>query len=70
MRNSAGELYGAERVQAAVAAGPADVEGLAEALLADVRHFAGGRPQGDDLTLVCFGAMASAAPPQKVEERK
>ncbi|HVW02980.1 MAG TPA: SpoIIE family protein phosphatase [Planctomycetaceae bacterium] len=56
MRNPAGELYGAERVRAAIQAGPGDVKGAAESLLADVRQFAAGRLQGDDLTLVCFGA--------------
>ena len=70
MRNPAGELYGAERVQAAVAAGPENVEGLAEALLADVRRFAAGRPQGDDLTLVCFGATAAGGPPRESRREK
>ncbi len=53
-RSPRGELYGAERVQKLLAAGPADVTALGDALLEDVRRFADGRPMSDDLTLVCF----------------
>jgi hypothetical protein len=38
-----------------VASGPEEVTALGEAILADVRAFANGRPMSDDLTLVCFG---------------
>jgi serine phosphatase RsbU (regulator of sigma subunit) len=55
MRNPAGELYGPERLRAAVQAAAAEPEALGAAVLADVRRFAAGRPQGDDLTLVCVG---------------
>ncbi|MCI0455971.1 MAG: SpoIIE family protein phosphatase [Gemmataceae bacterium] len=55
MRNPAGEFYGQNRLRAAVRAAPVEVEALGEAVLADVRQFAADRPQGDDLTLVCFG---------------
>jgi serine phosphatase RsbU (regulator of sigma subunit) len=54
-RNPAGELYGVERLRAALRCGPEDVEGLGQAILADVTRFAAGRPQSDDLTIVCFG---------------
>jgi serine phosphatase RsbU (regulator of sigma subunit) len=53
-RNPKGELYGPERLRAALGLGPLDVQALGTHLLADVRTFAAGRPQSDDLTLVCF----------------
>lgn len=55
MRNRAGEMYGVERVRAAVQNAPADMEGLGTTLLADVRRFAEQRPPGDDLTILCVG---------------
>jgi serine phosphatase RsbU (regulator of sigma subunit) len=54
-RGVAGDFYGAERFQAAVAAAPNEPEAIGAAIIADVRRFAGERPQGDDLTVVCFG---------------
>jgi serine phosphatase RsbU (regulator of sigma subunit) len=54
-RNPAGDLYGADRVRAALQSAPAEVTALGQALLDDVRRFAGERPQSDDLTIVCFG---------------
>ena len=54
-RNPAGDQYGLERLRAAVAGAPPDVEGLGKAVLTDVRRFAAGRPPNDDLTIVCFG---------------
>ena len=54
-RGVAGDFYGAERFQAVVAAAPNDPEAIGAAIIADVRRFAGERPQGDDLTVVCFG---------------
>ncbi len=53
-RNPAGKLYGAERLRAVVRGAPDDVEALGRAILDDVRSFAAGRPQNDDLTIVCF----------------
>jgi serine phosphatase RsbU (regulator of sigma subunit) len=58
-RNPAGDLYGMERLASAAKSAPADVESFGEALLADVRRFAAGRPAGDDLTMVCFGVDPS-----------
>lgn len=54
-RNTMGEMYSSERLQRAVQEAPADVNALGRGVLADVRHFAGSRPQNDDLTIVCFG---------------
>ena len=54
-RNPAGDLYGADRLREAVGTAPADAESLGKLVLDDVRRFAAGRPQGDDLTIVCFG---------------
>lgn len=65
-RDPAGELYGAERLRAALRAAPADAESAGQAILADVRQFAAGRPAADDLTLVCFSRELSPsglAPP-------
>jgi serine phosphatase RsbU (regulator of sigma subunit)/pSer/pThr/pTyr-binding forkhead associated (FHA) protein len=52
-RNPEGELYGIERARAAVRDASADAAAVGTALLDDVRRFAAGRPQGDDLTIVC-----------------
>ena len=54
-RGPGGEFYGAERLREVVRDAPADVEALGSAILADERQFAAGRPQRDDLTLVCVG---------------
>jgi serine phosphatase RsbU (regulator of sigma subunit) len=53
-RNPAGDLYGADRVRAALRSAPEDVELLGQGLLADVRQFVADRPPSDDLTVVCF----------------
>ena len=53
-RNVTGEMYGTDRLYRAIERAPEDVDGLGKAVLADVRKFAGDRPQNDDLTLVCF----------------
>jgi sigma-B regulation protein RsbU (phosphoserine phosphatase) len=54
-RNTASEFYGPERLRAAVQSASAGAEAIGTALVADVRRFAGERPQADDLTVVCFG---------------
>jgi sigma-B regulation protein RsbU (phosphoserine phosphatase) len=54
-RNTASEFYGLDRLRAAVQNAQTGVEALGTAVVADVRAFAGERPQADDLTLVCFG---------------
>lgn len=53
--NATGELYGGERTVEFIRTGPPRADALAEALLADVRRHAGGRPQNDDITIMAFG---------------
>jgi serine phosphatase RsbU (regulator of sigma subunit) len=60
-RSPANDQYGLERLRKAMASGPKDVEPLGEAVLADVRKFAAGRPPNDDMTLVCFGRDGAPA---------
>jgi phosphoserine phosphatase RsbU/P len=57
-RNPGNDQYGLERLRRVVSTGPKDVEALGAGVLADVRKFAAGRPQNDDLTIVCFGRDA------------
>jgi serine phosphatase RsbU (regulator of sigma subunit) len=54
-RNPDGELYEPARLHAVVQKNAGSVEQVGQAILADVKRFAAGRPQSDDLTLVCFG---------------
>lgn len=54
MRNQSGEMYGTERLYRVIERAPPNAEGLGNAVLKDVRQFAGDRPQNDDLTIVCF----------------
>lgn len=53
--NPEGELYGLERVLAVVKKGPAEAEQLGKLLLEDVRRYARGCPQSDDITIMTFG---------------
>jgi len=55
--NAREELYGFERLEALIAASPADPELLNSAIINDVNLFTGLSPQHDDMTLVCFGAL-------------
>ena len=58
-RNNAGDSYGRERLIAAVSAyGHLAAQGLAEALLGDVRSFQNGTPPLDDLTLLVIKLAA------------
>jgi phosphoserine phosphatase RsbU/P len=54
-RNPNGELYGPDRLRALVEKNAGGVEQIGTGILADVKRFAAGRSQSDDLTLVCFG---------------
>ncbi len=54
MRNTAGELYGIDRLQAAIVAAPDDAEGMGTALIGDLRKFAQSRLAGDDVTILCI----------------
>jgi sigma-B regulation protein RsbU (phosphoserine phosphatase) len=52
-RDSAGKLYGTQRLSAAVQTNSQlAAEGLRDAILADVRSFSAGQPQRDDITVV------------------
>jgi phosphoserine phosphatase RsbU/P len=55
MRNRSGELYGSDRLRAAMLAAPANAESLGNFLLGDLQTFANSRPPGDDLTILCVG---------------
>ncbi|HEX5446546.1 MAG TPA: SpoIIE family protein phosphatase, partial [Pirellulales bacterium] len=52
--NAQGDVYGSQRIRAAVQTAPANVEQTGQALLDDVRRFIRGRLQSDDICLVCF----------------
>ena len=58
-RNPAGDFYGAERLGTLLQQTHGGAEQMGTAILADVRQFAAGRSQSDDLTLVCFGRTTS-----------
>jgi len=53
--NPAGELFGLERLRATISNGPQGPARLGQAILADVKRFAAGRAQNDDITLMAFG---------------
>ena len=53
--NAERELYGMERLIAAVGSGGVGVSELGEHVLADVRSFVSGHDQSDDMCLACFG---------------
>lgn len=53
--NAAGGQYGFERLRGALHRGGTGAAGCGRAILDDVRRFVGGRPQNDDICLVCFG---------------
>jgi serine phosphatase RsbU (regulator of sigma subunit) len=57
-RNPRNDQYGLDRLRKVMASGLAGPEALGAAVLADVRCFAAGRPQNDDVTIVCFGRDA------------
>ncbi len=53
-RNPENDLYGIERLSAAI--GPcSSAESMGSTVLEDLRRFAAGRPPHDDVTIVCFG---------------
>lgn len=57
-RNSSGELYGMERLHAAILAAPGDAEATGNALLSDLQQFTHSSLVGDDLTILCLGRMS------------
>jgi len=54
-RNSAGELYGMDRLRTAIAAAPDDPEELVNFVLSDLQQFTQSRLAGDDVTMLCLG---------------
>jgi phosphoserine phosphatase RsbU/P len=52
-RNPGGDFYGLDRLLHTIREAPNQAEAIGEAILPDVRRFAGGRSQSDDLTVVC-----------------
>lgn len=56
--NPDGELYTLERMRKFVQNGPIIAKDMGEALLADVRRHANGRPQNDDITIMTFSRDA------------
>jgi len=58
--NPAGELYTLERMRNFLLAGPRQADQLGRALLGDVREWADGRDQNDDITIMTFGRDAPA----------
>jgi serine phosphatase RsbU (regulator of sigma subunit) len=53
--NPAGELYTLEKLRKFVSEGPPTATAMGQAILADVRRHAAGRPQNDDITIMTFG---------------
>lgn len=56
--NPDGELYTLERMRTLIESGPREADALGQALLGDVRRFADGRDQNDDITIMTFGRTA------------
>lgn len=52
--NGENDIYGMKRLTAFLKKAPADAEPLGEALVEDVERFCQGRPQHDDICLICF----------------
>jgi sigma-B regulation protein RsbU (phosphoserine phosphatase) len=55
--NPAQEQYGFDRLELALARGPAEADAILRRVLTDVRTHVGEAPQYDDLTVVAFGAQ-------------
>jgi len=53
--NPGNDLYGTERLGAAITQANGGVETVGKQILNDVRLFVGPRKQNDDICLVCFG---------------
>jgi len=57
--NPAGELYTLDRMREFLSANrEKNAAELGQALLADVRRHADGRPQNDDITIMTFGRVS------------
>jgi serine phosphatase RsbU (regulator of sigma subunit) len=55
--NSDRDLYGMERLKNQISSDAVSIEDLGQHILDDVRKFANGYDQSDDMCLVCFGRM-------------
>lgn len=55
--NADGELYGLDRLRLQIGAEAESVAALGRHILDDVKQFAGGRAQSDDMCLTCFGRL-------------
>jgi serine phosphatase RsbU (regulator of sigma subunit)/pSer/pThr/pTyr-binding forkhead associated (FHA) protein len=55
--NADNELYGLSNLVRQVGQEALDVEEVGQHIVDDVRRFAGGHPQSDDMCLVCFGRV-------------
>ena len=53
--NKAEEIFGTQRVCGAVSTAPPEPAALGRQILAAVNQFVAGRPQSDDICLLCFG---------------
>ena len=62
-RNAAGEAFGVQRLRDIFQQAPPDAQQAGEFIVAEVRKFAGGTPQNDDITLVCFSRLAEDPQP-------
>lgn len=56
--NPDGELFGFDRLRDAFKSAPGDPAQVGESVIREVRNFAAGRHQSDDITLICFGRDA------------
>jgi len=56
--NVAREFYGSKRLEEQLRAGAEGVKALGHRVLDDVRRFAGGQAQSDDMCMTCFGRRA------------
>jgi serine phosphatase RsbU (regulator of sigma subunit) len=55
--NPQSDLYGLDRLREMITAGPSSPTLLGQKIVADVKRHANGRPQNDDITLMCFGRL-------------
>lgn len=53
-QNRSNELYGESRLIAAIREAPPGTDALVRAITVDVKTFAAGQPQSDDVTIVSF----------------
>ena len=57
--NPGDQIYGMEAVREVLARAPNDVQNVGQALVADVRRFAEGRLQSDDICMICFSRVGA-----------